>query len=94
MGPALEEIVWQLEHTPAKNKRVLLPKWRSILAGLIANGRISWATKDTQYTGGGILNPSSAPAPLLVLPSKLRDDLIRTSRKNYGRRKGYERHRN
>ena len=88
LGPALEEIVWQLEHTPAKNKRMLLPKWRSVLAGLIANGRISWARKDGQHPGGGISNTRSSPAPLLVLPAKLRDDLIRTSRKNYGCRRG------
>jgi glycosyltransferase involved in cell wall biosynthesis len=91
LAPALEEIVWQLEHTPAKNKRALLPGWRSLLADLIAKGRISWAIKDSQHTDSGVLNPSSAPAPSLILPADLKNDLIRTSRKNYGRRRGRSR---
>lgn len=90
LTPVLGKIVKQLDNS--KNKRALLPSWRSMLADLIARGRISWAVNSKHTNGEGVLNPSSAPDPIIVLPAKLKDDLIRTSRKNYGRRRGRNRH--
>ena len=80
---ALEEIVNQLDNSDSRAKRRILPMWRDMLSALARQKVVSWDA--IQDKGRGILDTQHEAAPVSV-PVVLSRDLLRTSRKTYGKR--------